>query len=797
MRILTAAYRRRDIAVELFGRTEEGMSVTALYFGFVPYFDVVEPDDSCMNMYRKNEEFLKEEDKELWVDGKTRRVKRIYIKSPWKVPELRELCQPKFKVLAADIPFHHRFIYDMDLGSCVEIEGESDPLDQGKFTTDIVIRIRSVSNVQEFNPPLKILSFDIENAITPEENKKYGRILVIGYSIYDGKSFETGAISGKENEILENFVHLINEKDPDILTGYNSDGYDIPVIEERMDYYRIPFTIGRDYEEPRRVQNQYWRLHGRIILDTWWAVKKVLRPKHETLNYVALKMLGEGKDNVNRLKIEEEWINRPDEVTKYCIKDADLTLKILLKLRIIDRNLFMSTVTKLPLDDVTNGGTSNYVDSLLIRRADRENIGVPMTNRNIKEKPIEGGYVHSIGAGIYDNVIVLDFKSMYPSMMIKYNVCFTTLDPKGEIVAPNNIRFLSRQQKEGLIPRLLKDLMGERDKIKQEMRMTSGEERDYLDGVQGAIKILMNTFYGVMASSFYRFTNIEIGSAITAYARNTITSLIKSLEHENYRVIYGDTDSIFIESQSKSTAEAVSVGISLSERLSKEQNVTLEFEKVMDPFFSHGAKKRYAGRIVYPESQKGEILIRGYEVRRTDSFDLQSEALSKVFEFIMNRDVDGAVNYRNELLNLVRKGDPSIDISKLVISRSVKRFGEHGQYKDEKSLANVRVAKKLMERGETFIPGMKVSWIVTNSRKTPQEVEPFIDGSPFTGKPDWDYYARRIEETLDRVLEGLAEDYGKSALSSQTKLMEFQEKRTANSSEEKKPKGQQSNLFEF
>jgi DNA polymerase I len=168
-----------------------------------------------------------------------------------------------------------------------------------------------------------------------------------------------------------------------------------------------------------------------------------------------------------------------------------------------------------------------------------------------------------------------------------------------------------------------------------------------------------------------------------------------------------------------------------------------------------------------------------------------------VFEFIMNRDVDGAVNYRNELLNLVRKGDPSIDISKLVISRSVKRFGEHGQYKDEKSLANVRVAKKLMERGETFIPGMKVSWIVTNSRKTPQEVEPFIDGSPFTGKPDWDYYARRIEETLDRVLEGLAEDYGKSALSSQTKLMEFQEKRTANSSEEKKPKGQQSNLFEF
>ncbi len=797
MRILAAAYRRRDIAVELFGRAEDGTSVTALYFGFVPYFDVVEPDDACMNIYRQNGEFLKEEDKHLWVDGKIRDVKRIYIKSPWKVPELREFCQPKFKVLAADIPFHHRFIYDMDLGSCVEIEGDTDPMDKSKFTTDLVIRINSISNVAEFNPPLKILSFDIENAITPEEKKRYGKILVIGYSIFDGKGFKTGAISGKENEMLENFVHLIDREDPDILTGYNSDGYDIPVIEERMDHYGIPFRIGRDYEEPRRVQNQYWRLHGRVILDTWWAVKKVLKPKHETLNYVSMKLLGEGKDNVNRLKIEDEWKARPDEVTKYCIKDADLTLRILLKLRIIDRNLFMSTVTKLPLDDVTNGGTSNYVDSLLIRKADRENIGVPMTNRSMKEKPIEGGYVHSIGAGIYDNVIVLDFKSMYPSMMIKYNVCFTTLDPKGEIVALNNIRFLSRQQKEGLIPRLLKELMDERDKIKKEMKTASSEERNYLDGVQGAIKILMNTFYGVMASSFYRFTNLEIGGAITAYARNTIKSLIESLGRENYRVIYGDTDSIFIESQSKDTKDAVSDGIMLSERLSREQDVILEFEKVMDPFFSHGAKKRYVGRIVYPESQKGEILIRGYEVRRTDSFDLQSEALSKVFEFLMNRDVEGAINYRNELLDLVRKGDPSIPISKLVISRSVKKFGEHGEYKDEKSLANVRIAKKLIELGETFIPGMKVSWIVTNSRKTPQEVEPFIDGSPFTGKPDWDYYARRIEETLNRVLEGLAEDYGKILSFNQSKLMEFEAGPPRDAPQEKTTQSQQSNLFEF
>ena len=495
------------------------------------------------------------------------------------------------------------------------------------------------------------------------------------------------------------------------------------------------------------------RVYGRIISDTWWGVKKILHPKHETLNYVAKELLGEGKDNINRLKIEEEWKNRKDEVVQYCIKDSYLTLLIFNKIRVLDRNMFMSTVTKLPLEDVTNGGTSSYVDSLLIRKADRENIAVPMTFRVKKSNPIEGGYVHTLGAGIYDNVIVLDFKSMYPSMIMKYNVCFTTLNPEGTIVAPTGIRFLDKSVKEGLVPRLLRQLMNERDAVKKTMKLSkTEEERNYYDGVQGALKILMNTFYGVLASSFYRFTNLEIGSAITSFARETIKGLISRLEKDGYKVIYGDTDSIFIESGLTEYEDIVNLGENLSKKISTEEGVTIEFEKVIDPFFSHGAKKRYAGKIIFPKDQAGEIFIRGYETRRTDSFDLQSESLTKVFDLIMERKVDHAVEFSKEIVEKVLHGDSDIPIEKLVISRSVKPFKS---YADEKSLANVRVAKKLMEMGETFIPGMKVSWIVTNSKKTPQEVEPFIDGSNFNGKPDWEYYARRLEETMNRVLEGI------------------------------------------
>jgi DNA polymerase I len=745
-RLMAASYRRDDVAVELFGRTREGKSVTALYKNFKPYFDLIDPPDSYIAELQRSEEFVKAEEKMLWVDGRDRRIKRIYIKSPWKVPEFRS--SSPVDVLAADIPFHHRFIYDLDLGACVEADGFEDPEEKKKFTTDIVLTADSVKSTDDYSVSAKIFSFDIENIIETKQ------ILVIGWSMAHGDERSTGSFTGNEREILTQFKSFVNREDPDIIIGYNIDGYDLPLLTDRMKANNIRADFARDFSSPHRVQDRYWRMHGRIISDVWWNVKKYLHPKSETLNAVSRELLNEGKDNINRLKIKEEWENRQGEVIKYCIKDADLTLRIYEKLRVVDRNMFMSTVTKLPLDDVTNGGTSNYVDSILIREADRKNIGVKLTYRVDKTAPIEGGYVRSIGAGLYSNVVVLDFKSMYPSMIIKYNICFTTLSPDGKITAPNGVHYLDRSQKEGLIPKILQDLMRERDEVKKMAKNASSEsDRNYYDGVQGAIKILMNTFYGVLASSFYRFTNPEIGSSVTHYARNTIQNVMDKLERSGHRVIYGDTDSVFIESGKSSVDETVKFGEELSKRLSAEEGILLDFEKVLDPFFSHGAKKRYVGRIAYPKDQEGKILIRGYEVRRTDSFDLQSESQSKVFEFIMNRDPEGAVEYAKDIISKISRGDSAIPIQKLVISRSVR---DESEYANSDSLANVRIARKLKEMGETFVSGMKVSWIVTNSRKSPQEVEPYIEGQPFEYTPDWLYYSKRVSETLNRILEGFS-----------------------------------------
>ncbi len=743
VRLISASYSKEEdgVVVELYGKTRDGKSIVARYHGFKPYFYLVEPPSSILEKFSKDPEIKSIEEVTLWYKGKDRKCAKITLSSPWKTPSYRREAMEFCDVLAADIPFHQRFIYDFDLGSCVRIYGEEERA--GRYTTDIVVRAERFENIEDFKPPLKILSFDIENSMKGDE------IFTIGIAVWDGGEIRKYSIEGSNREILEKFVESVVQEDPDIITGYNIDGYDLELLRDRFAKEGVEFSIGRDGGKPQRIAGQFWRVHGRVIEDAWWVVKKELRLKQETLDAVAMHLFGEGKLDVDRKNIDEEWEKNRERVIEYCMKDAELALRILLKIDVIDKYLDLASVTKFPLDDVIHSGTSTWVDSLLIREADRNGIGVPMQGQERKRGKIEGGYVHTIEPGLYHWVCVLDFKSMYPSIIIKYNICFTTLSEDGEIMSPTGARFLSPERRKGLIPKILKELMERRDDLKRRMREAkSEEERRYYDGLQRAVKILMNTFYGVLASSFYRFTDPRIGASITAFARETIKRIIGELEGEGIRVVYGDTDSVFFQSPYSELNRTVEYGKRKAEEISKREKLILEFEKILEPFFSHGAKKRYVGRVVWPEEQRGEIVVRGYEIRRTDSFDLQSEAQMRVFEKILDGDIEGAIELAKEIVAKVKAGD--VPIESLVISRTVRDFRS---YKNPDSLPNVQAARKLMEMGYEFIPGMKVAWIVVNTRGSKQEVEPYIPNRPFPRKPDYKYYARRVAETLARITE--------------------------------------------
>ncbi|NPA74671.1 MAG: DNA polymerase II [Euryarchaeota archaeon] len=775
VRLISASYSREGdgVVVELYGKTREGKSIVGLYHGFRPYFYLVEPPELLLEKFTEDPEIVSLEDVKLWYKGKDRDCVKVTLKSPWKTPSYRKTALEFCTVLAADIPFHQRFIYDFDLGSCVRFEGDYIPPE--KYHVEIAMNLKNIHTIQDFKPPLKILSFDIENSIDD------GTLFTIGYAIWEKGHITTDHITGTERDMLQDFVTLIKNENPDIITGYNIDGYDLEVLVDKYKKHNIEFAIGRDGGKPQRIGGQFWRVHGRVIEDAWWAVKKELRPKQETLEAVAQELLGEGKMGVNSQKIDEEWKKDPERVVEYCMKDAELALRILLKIGVIDKYLDLATVTKFPLDDVIHSGTSTWVDSLLIREADRRGIGVPLQGQERKRGKIEGGYVHTLEPGLYHWICVLDFKSMYPSIIIKYNICFTTITDHDGFESPIGVHFMRPEQREGIIPKILKELMEKRDSLKKMMKSAkTDEERKYYDGLQKAVKILMNTFYGVLASSFYRFTDPRIGASITAFARETIKKIISTLEAQNLKVVYGDTDSIFFESPYHELEKTVEFGSKIAAEISKKEDLILEFEKVLEPFFSHGAKKRYVGKIVWPEELRGQMIIRGYEIRRTDSFDLQSEAQLLVFEKIMEGDIQGAINTAKEIVEKVKRGE--VEIEKLVISRTVRDFKS---YKNPDSMPNVQAAKKLIAMGHRFFPGMKVSWIVVNARGSRQEVEPYLPDREFKHRPDYQYYARRVAETLARIIEVFGVD--------ENVLVTGKKQSTLGSFEKKKTK----TLFEF
>ena len=364
-------------------------------------------------------------------------------------------------------------------------------------------------------------------------------------------------------------------------------------------------------------------------------------------------------------------------VLSFCAKDAELTLRILETLGTIRKTMDMATVARLPLDDVLNIGSSFLIDSILIRAADRNvpRVGVPMTGGFEETEAIEGAYVHEIKPGLHHWVCVLDFKSMYPSLIIAKNICFTTLDRTGKVgsvVSPTGVHFLSKEQRPGLLPHILQDLMRERDETKRKMREAkTDDEKRYYDGLQQAIKILMNSFYGVFGSSFYRFTDRQIGSSITAFGRETTKGIIASLEGGGARRrLFGHG----LDLRQKPDAGARSlrrVRQGAGRAFLARGWAARVREDTASRCSPMARRSGTSGRIVWPKREE-ELLIRGYETRRTDSFDLQSELLGTVFEMVLDEKMEEAVKLARQRVQEVLAGQ--VPIEKLVISRSVKEF---------------------------------------------------------------------------------------------------------------------------
>ncbi len=604
-----------NVVLELFGRSREGVATVARYYDFRPYFVLTEPTAEVRERLSKDSEIIGQEEITTWVAGVNRPAIRVTLHSPWKVPDYRKAYHrpdDETSVLAADIPFVHRFLYDKHLGLTIAFEAEEEPEEvRARSSVPSVLRIVTTQGdirpAEAFRPSLRILSFDIENAI-----RERTIFCICGVVEGGGGERRTFRLSDpSERRILEEFARIVIEEDPDVITGYNIGGYDFPLLLERSKELRLPgFFLGRKHTEPEATGggDRLWKITGRVVADAWWSARRELRPKQETLQYVARTLLGDSKLDVDRRNISAEWAKDPARVMEYCRA----------------RRGPRAPDPGSPAVDREGGGPRDRRTPPARRRTERADVALhrrdpdPARGRGARRRAVDAprgprrpdrGRVRPRDpAGIYRWVVVLDFKSMYPSIIISHNLCFTTLSPEGTIVAPSGAHFLAPEVRKGIVPKILSDLLADRDRFRQLGRAatTRSSARTY-DGLQNAVKVLMNSFYGVLASSFYRFTNKDIGSAITAFAREAITGIIKDLETDGHEVVYSDTDSVFVRSPVPSVEGAREFGESVAKRFTHE-GVTFEFQAVYETFFSHGAKKRYVARTAWPNQ---ELVIRG------------------------------------------------------------------------------------------------------------------------------------------------------------------------------------------
>ncbi len=833
MCIISGSYQSTDskpprTTVELWCRSQAGHSVVLLVNGLRPYFDIAlrgapRPGESVnLDDVRSISEVVEVEGPVTkWTRHGEKRHWRVYADQPYSVRRLRKKLED-WEVTSADIPFQNRLMLDLDLGPHINARGDvlwagerapdeakkggttdrqsaevaiAEAGGAGIYPVDMIVScdLDGLSRAEPFPAPFVTFSFDLETSIATN------RILCAAAVVDRAGVRSEYEFKGEEREIMEGLTSLVRESDPDFVTGYNIDNFDLPRMEERAEvicprpkynrsplfgWGRVPMNEGESKRIfPTRQQNRVWRIPGRIPMDAWWQARQTLRPQRESLRYVSQLLWPDDEEmqklDVDASKMDEEWASRPDVVMEYCVRDTHLPLDILGHLKAVARKEALASVSLTAVETAANGTTSQWIDSLVMRLADKEGIAVPMTNAGPRKRDqIAGGYVHEVEPGMEPWIVVLDFKSMYPSIMISNNICSTTLVRDGQENSSHSIspttrtRYKSKEEMNGLVPRLLEDLMAKRDLYKMEMEeaQAKGDEVEafLLDQLQYAVKILMNSFYGVFASSFYRFTHPDLGASITEWARHNIKAIISQVEEGGNDVIYSDTDSIFVKSPvdqgaptnkpedqegaevwSATRDETLKFGEGLAQMFTKE-GAELEFETALSAFFSHGAKKRYVGRVVWPRE---EMLIRGYEVRRTDSFDLLSETMTQMFEMLLDGDTEGAVDMTKLAIDEVRSG--SVDPSRLVISRSCKgkwnskkNEWDFSIYSNPDGLPYVRAAKQRISAGLQFTPGMKVGYIITE----PDPGEKKLGVSAWLvdeigGEPpeyDRDYYAKRL-----------------------------------------------------
>ncbi len=454
-----------------------------------------------------------------------------------------------------------------------------------------------------------------------------------------------------EKNLLTRFFYWLKQQDPDLIIGWAVVGFDLNFIERKCKQLGITFDMGRGGEaavilQPgTAVQNRLARIPGRAVLDGidllkagFWVFDSF------SLDNVANELLGEGKliaSDENKVnQINTLFKENKEALADYNIKDCQLVNEIFIKADLLAFAIQRANLTGLAIDRL--GGSVAAFDNLYLPKLHRLGFVANDVNNESDGLGSPGGYVLDSQPGIYQNVLVLDFKSLYPSIIQTF--CIDPLglaQPGDDPIEGYMDATFSRERH--ILPGLIAELWSARDSAKSKNNRALSQ----------AIKIIMNSFYGVLGTSGCRFHNHQLASSITRRGHDIITRSRDWIEAQGYKVIYGDTDSLFVLLGEKHTNESTqNIGNRLTEELNQwwvqviqdehqlVSKLEVEFETHYTRFLMPtvrgmptGSKKRYAGLIKNSDG-KAELIVKGLEAARTDWTPLARDFQRQLFELV-------------------------------------------------------------------------------------------------------------------------------------------------------------------
>ena len=579
----------------------------------------------------------------------------LYFKSLGDFYRLRrELRQSGHVPMESDIRPEERFLMERFIHRGLDFQGSIQDNKGSRSITNARIR------PAEYRPRFSILSLDIETSPA-------GEVYCVGCHCTDRQGRESGAVhmidpsGASESEhrdyrilscsdeagLLRKALEWIRLADPDLIIGWNVIGFDLEILTKRCARYGIVFSLGRDGSGVRTFQKQSGmrsaEISGRVVLDGPQVLRGgFLRFENYSLETVANAVLGTGKtispEEDKLSEIQRLFIEDKVSLARYNFEDCRLVSRIFTATGVLEQYVTRSLVTGLRLDKVSMSVAA--FDFFYLPRLHREGYAAVDIADISASEHAAGGHVFTSQPGRYSHVVVLDFRSLYPSIIRTFNI-----DPLARLTAdedpgptPAGIFFNRRRS---ILPEHIGKLLERRAEAKR-----SGD-----DALSQAVKILMNSFYGVMGTPGCRFYHPDLPTAITGSGQWVLKTTAAQLTEEGYTVLYGDTDSVFVQLKEEETGteeEAVGRIVSrinslFADRISREfgarSHLELEYEKHYDLFFlppmrgsGEGARKRYVGRI----AATGEIEFRGMESVRSDWTELargfQRELFRRYFD---------------------------------------------------------------------------------------------------------------------------------------------------------------------